>query len=546
MKTFPAGNDPMNYRPFFEDPVCFASCSEGFNLRRYQGAPLMAIVRSVQERLGLSFVVLFPRQSGKNELQAQLEAFLLTRYLRQEAEIVKVSPTWKPQSLNAMRRLERVLERNSLVEGRWTKESNYIYRVGKARIYFLSGMPEANIVGATASTLLEVDEAQDVSIEKFDKEIAPMAASSNATRVFWGTAWTSRTLLARELAAAQEAERQDGRQRAFILTAEDVSREVPEYGAFVRGQIARLGRNNPMVRSQFFSETIDAEGGMFNRQRQALMQGRHAAQGAPVAGHMYGMTIDVAGEDEAARDSTLQGGAGGRAEDFLQNPGRDATALTIFDIVLPEAEPHPRGPEGGRGRRMLPSDSRASYQVVARQQWTGIRHASLFARLSAIIDLWQPAWIVVDATGIGQTLSSFLFEKYRNVLPFVFTSSSKSALGWAFLALIETGRYKEYAPGTCEAPSTPAVEEGPGVRDDPLQREFWRQIDNCQYDILEGAGRIMRWGVPDGSRDPATGDFLHDDLVISAALVSQLDEQPIGPAVSQVLKPTDPIDSKEF
>ncbi len=150
--------------------------------------------------------------------------------------------------------------------------------------------------------MLEVDEAQDVSIDKYDKEIAPMAASTNATRVFWGTAWTSRTLLARELAAAQEAQRLDGQQRAFIMTADDVAREVPAYGAFVQEQIAKLGRNNPMVRTQFFSETIDAEGGMFNKQRQALMQGHHRQQAAPLAGHIYAITIDVAGEDESARD----------------------------------------------------------------------------------------------------------------------------------------------------------------------------------------------------------------------------------------------------
>jgi len=90
-----------------------------------------------------------------------------------------------------MRRLERVLERNLLTCGSvcsWKKEQGYIYRVGTARIYFLSGQPSANIVGATASTLLVCDEAQDVSIRKWDKEINPMAASTNATRVFWGRA----------------------------------------------------------------------------------------------------------------------------------------------------------------------------------------------------------------------------------------------------------------------------------------------------------------------------------------------------------------------
>ena len=106
-------------------------------------------------------------------------------------------------------------------------------------------------MGATAGTLLEVDEAQDVQVAKFDKDIAPMAASTNATRVFWGTAWTSDTLLARELRSAKEAEKRDGMRRVFVLTAEDVAREVPAYGNFVAEQISKLGRNHPMVEHVF-------------------------------------------------------------------------------------------------------------------------------------------------------------------------------------------------------------------------------------------------------------------------------------------------------
>ncbi|PJF45244.1 MAG: hypothetical protein CUN48_19890, partial [Candidatus Thermofonsia Clade 3 bacterium] len=98
--------------------------------------------------------------------------YLLTLLMQTDAEIVKISPTWKPQAQNAMRRLERVLQRNRLTATLWTRESGYIYRVGRARILFLSGAPEANIVGATAHTLLEVDEAQDVSTAKYDKDIA--------------------------------------------------------------------------------------------------------------------------------------------------------------------------------------------------------------------------------------------------------------------------------------------------------------------------------------------------------------------------------------
>ncbi len=154
----------------------FSRFGSKVTLRDYQKEVALAVIESVLGRQGISLVVMFPRQSGKNELQAQLESYLLCLFSGTDAEIVKVSPTWKPQSLNAMRRLERILKRNPLTQTLWQKEAGYIYRVGSARIYFLSAAPESNIVGATASTLLEVDEAQDVLPGKFDKEMAPMAA----------------------------------------------------------------------------------------------------------------------------------------------------------------------------------------------------------------------------------------------------------------------------------------------------------------------------------------------------------------------------------
>ncbi len=78
--------------------TAFTEKSNGIKLRRYQQAAAEAIVDSVQNMRGLTFVVMFPRQSGKNELQAQIESFILTVRSRIGAEIIKVSPTWKPQS----------------------------------------------------------------------------------------------------------------------------------------------------------------------------------------------------------------------------------------------------------------------------------------------------------------------------------------------------------------------------------------------------------------------------------------------------------------
>lgn len=487
----------------------FCERGGGIRLRRYQQEVARVIVDSVLQRRGLSIVVMFPRQSGKNELQAQVEAYLLTLLSQTDAEIVKVSPTWRPQSLNAMRRLERVLSRNLITRSRWKKETGYIYRLGRARVIFLSGAPEANIVGATASTLLEVDEAQDVPLVKFDKDIAPMAASTDATRVFWGTAWTAQTLLGRELRAARQAEQQDGRRRVFTLTADEVAAEVPAYGKFVAGQVARLGRSHPMVRTQFYSEEIDAAGGMFPPERLALMRGSQRRSMQPPPGEaVYALLLDVAGEDEGAA-GTLAGGTSGET---LANPQRDATALTIVQVGLAsQADPLIAAP---------------TYRVMDRRLWLGARHTRLYAELRALAELWNPQWVVVDATGVGAGLASFLEKALPGrVIPYLFNAATKSKLGWEFLAVIETGRFQDYSAGR-----------------DPEQALFFRQLAACQMEVLPGPERRLKWGVPDGSRDPVSGELLHDDLVLSAALVAVLDKQKwtaAGPAL--IVSAADPL-----
>ena len=49
-------------------------------LRGYQLRPGRAIADSIAERRGMQFAVVFSRQAGKDEMLAQLLAWLLTRY----------------------------------------------------------------------------------------------------------------------------------------------------------------------------------------------------------------------------------------------------------------------------------------------------------------------------------------------------------------------------------------------------------------------------------------------------------------------------------
>src|SRR5687767_8135138 len=204
-------------KSWFKPPENFSRVVLDRRLFRYQQAPAKAIIESVLEGRGLEFAVMFPRQSGKNETQAHVEAYLLN-YCRfwLDAEIVKAQPTFAPQALNAMARLERLLSRNWLTS-RWHKHRGYQVRLGRAGVTFLSAAPRANVAGATASLLLECDEAQDVLEAEWEKKFVPMGASTNVTVVYWGTAWTSRTLLAKTIRHLREQELRDGQQRVFVV-----------------------------------------------------------------------------------------------------------------------------------------------------------------------------------------------------------------------------------------------------------------------------------------------------------------------------------------
>ncbi len=495
--------------------VLFVHRASGLRLRGYQKEVAQAIVASVLYKRGLTFVVIMARQAGKNEVQAQLEAYLLLLYWDKNAEIVKASPTAIPQSLTSMRRLKRVLERNiftRLIE--WKSELGYIVRVGSARIYFLSAMENSNVVSHTASLLLECDEAQAVESSKWDKDFDPMAASTDATKVFWGTVWTSRTLLARELRAARFAERQDGIRRVFMVDANAVAAELPEYARYVAKQVAKLGRQHPLVKTQLFLEEVDAEGGMFPEWRRTLMQGDHPRLDKPHEGEIYAGLLDVAGEerDEEAV-SSRQDAEDRNGQQRMVRGQRDSTALTIVEVDTSTIA------DGGL--------QAPTYRVVRRYLWTGTPHVLIYAQLRLILEHWGIHYLVADATGVGAGLVSFLDKAFPGrVIPFLFTPKSKSDLGYGFLAVTDTGRFRDYS----------------AEDDDDLGAEFQRELAAVQYEILEGPSKTMRWSVPDGTRDPTTGDYLHDDLVISAALCSVLDSQvfPTGKG-ALVLQGRDPL-----
>jgi hypothetical protein len=472
-------------------------------LRPYQEIAVQAVVNSVRRRRGMSFVWIFPRQSGKDEALALLVQYLLSLFSQEGAEMVFFNPTFKPQTETSMRRLEGRLKSNILTMGRWQRRSGYIYQFNNAWCTYLSADPTAHVVSATANRLLVINEAQDVGLLKYDKDIDPMAASTNATRLFSGTRWTSNTLLEREYLQALEAEKHDHLRRVFFFTAEDVRLAVPEYGRHVDGAIARLGRQHPLVKTQYFCETVEAQAGMFPPGRQALMRGSHPARSEPEPGKVYAFLIDVAGQDECAvgaygvrpdlgaygvRPDLRPGGVRPDGKSSLQNPGRDSTNLKIVEV----------------DRSTVKLIGKPSYLTVFRKEWQGESHVRVFGALRGLVQTWKPLRLVIDATGVGEGLWSLLDNAFGEdvVLPVKFTTRLKSELGYGFIGIVESGRYREYHP---------------------FPDELRLQLDKCRSEIVAGPARLMRWGVPDGTRDQVSGELVHDDDLMTGAMCTLLD-----------------------
>ena len=243
-------------------------------MRPYQREAGRAVLASVYGGLGHSITIEMARQGGKNELSAQLELLLLGRFAHRAHDAVKCAPTFMPQLRLSMRRLWGCIEQAGLTAAA-RKDANTI-QLGLSRLIFLSAEPGANVVGHTANLLLEVDEAQDVDAEKFDRDFRPMAATANATTVYYGTAWDDTTLLERAKQANLEAERHDGVRRHFAYDWQTIARYIPSYGAYVENERRRLGDTHPVYLTQYCLKPVSGGGRLLSNAQRALLAGRHA------------------------------------------------------------------------------------------------------------------------------------------------------------------------------------------------------------------------------------------------------------------------------
>ena len=114
-------------------------------------------------------------------------------------------------------------------------------------------------------------------------------------------------------------------------------------------------------------------------------------------------------------------------------------------------------------------------------------------------NVWHCRKVVIDATGVGQPVSSFLRQSLGSrVSPFTFTQRSKSELGFTLLAAINSGRLKMYAGDSSSE-----------------YQEFWFEMEKAKSQYRPS--QTMNFYV-----DPAQG---HDDFLMSLALLAEAARQ---------------------
>ena len=212
-----------------------------------------------------------------------------------------------------------------------------------------------------------------------------------------------------------------------------------------------------------------------SRQQLAQLNGEHARKHRAERCKVYVAGIDLAGEAEVAEGAYLIG----------LKPRQDSTVVTIGELdfsICDDVQKQPR------------------ICVVEHYRWTGRKHAQLYPQLVDILkNVWHCRKVVVDATGIGQPVSSFLRQSLGSkVSPFTFTARAKSELGFSLLAAINSGRLKVY--------------KGDGSAE---YQEFWFEMERAKSQYRPS--QTMNFYV-----DPAQG---HDDFLMSLALVVEAGNQ---------------------
>lgn len=484
-----------SFKRYQNDLFLFSRDLIGVPLYPYQTGWAQYILDTIVAGRNETIIIEMARQSGKNQGQAAYQVAALARFGSRDKSIVACAPTYRPQLINSKMRFESLAQRVT-AKTPWLKfkgSMGYIYKCRRSSIHFLSADPHASVVGATASLILNVDEAQDTDIGTYQKKFSPMRASTNAPVVLFGTTWDNQNLLATTKRSVAEG-RTPG--KIYRVLPEEIALSNPAYGEFVDGEARAYGRDHPYIKTQYYLEELDTAGRMLSVQQLEMMIGDHPRQERRQNEHIIVAGLDFAGADESA----------GELVSLATASARDSVALTIGAVTWIRVADGLQVPH---------------IRILNRYEWVNVNPVTLHNVLYQLLwERWRVNRVHCDATGIGATGTAMLQAAINKpgrpevVIGVGFDSAwnTQTDLAFNYLAAINNGHLQDYQPSSTGslAGYDPIAVAGADVapRSDAHQHIWWQR----GHAKLEAKpSKRVRMYVPSSEG--------HDDLLISDSLM---------------------------
>lgn len=272
---------------------------------------------------------------------------------------------------------------------------------------------EGSSIESKSYMLILVDEAQDVSNFKYSKSISPMGAFYNATKILIGTPTIQKGFFNQSITRnKREYNNGIGRRNHFEYNYEVVMKYNPKYAKYIAGEKRRLGEESDEFQMSYNLKWI-LERGMFI----------DPAKFDRILLPKVGISL------EDRRRKHVVGIDCGKAS--------ASTVVTVLEVdfdnpVIIEASKDINVPDY------------IGYDKTAKA-WLEMQGDNWEEQYYQIIDFlknFRISKIVIDATGAGSPLADRLAANLDvEVIPFVFSQSSKSDLYKNFDAEIKAGRF---------------------------------------------------------------------------------------------------------
>lgn len=368
-------------------------------LRGVQAEIIKRVENFVEAHEGGVMTILSSRQTGKNEVSAVLQRRHLWRRQnsRHVASWIRTAPTYAPQIVNSKKRLTEILQLSekgeirhpSFLGAALRRSEGYIWQVGNATVEFLSSGKNANVVGATASECLDMDEAHKIDKAKFDEDFAPFTASTNAGTLLWGVAGDGHDTIE----AYRQTNIAEKRDELNLYYPCEVWMDVSDiYRAHVENRVKALGWDHPIIKTQYRLLPVSQEGTFISKtQAQNMFSGEHDRELKPRPGVSYEMLIDIAAGNEDFNPDQALG-----AEDEDQVTATDSTIIWIYEVT-----------EDLCANNLFPV-----LRIRDLNWWTGVPLPKQEQEIVKLIEHWKVQKVTVDAVGVGRQIAEALETKF--------------------------------------------------------------------------------------------------------------------------------------